>query len=282
MSEQGSAIRHLISPNRFAVLGIPFKAGRDFDERDSPTSTPVAIINETMAKHLFGDENPIGRKLISGMAQLQQEIVGVVADTHTAGLTTPPGAEMYYPVLQRPENFTAILVRTDGDPRALSASVRAALRDVDANLPLTNPGTMQDFVDQSMADRRLTMLLLVVFAALALVLASLGVYSVMAYSVTQRSGEIGIRMALGARAADVQHMVIRQGMKLAGVGMLIGLATALTLTRLMAALLFEVRPGEPLVYAAIAGMLGIVAVAACWIPSRRAARVDPMQALHSA
>jgi ABC-type antimicrobial peptide transport system permease subunit len=189
---------------------------------------------------------------------------------------------MYYPVLQRPENFTAILVRTDGDPRALSASVRAALRDVDANLPLTNPGTMQDFVDQSMADRRLTMLLLVVFAALALVLASLGVYSVMAYSVTQRSGEIGIRMALGARAADVQHMVIRQGMKLAGVGMLIGLATALTLTRLMAALLFEVRPGEPLVYAAIAGMLGIVAVAACWIPSRRAARVDPMQALHSA
>jgi ABC-type antimicrobial peptide transport system permease subunit len=117
---------------------------------------------------------------------------------------------------------------------------------------------------------------------LALVLASLGVYSVMAYSVTQRSGEIGIRMALGARAADVQHMVIRQGMKLAGVGMLIGLATALTLTRLMAALLFEVRPGEPLVYAAIAGMLGIVAVAACWIPSRRAARVDPMQALHSA
>jgi putative ABC transport system permease protein len=282
MSEQGSAIRHLISPNRFAVLGIPFKAGRDFDERDSPTSTPVAIINETMAKQLFGDENPIGRKLISGMAQLQQEIVGVVADTHTAGLTTPPGAEMYYPVLQRPENFTAILVRTDGDPRALSASVRAALRDVDANLPLTNPGTMQDFVDQSMADRRLTMLLLVVFAALALVLASLGVYSVMAYSVTQRSGEIGIRMALGARAADVQHMVIRQGMKLAGVGMLIGLATALTLTRLMAALLFEVRPGEPLVYAAIAGMLGIVAVAACWIPSRRAARVDPMQALHSA
>jgi ABC-type antimicrobial peptide transport system permease subunit len=189
---------------------------------------------------------------------------------------------MYYPVLQRPENFTAILVRTDGDPRALAASVRAALRDVDANLPLTNPGTMQDFVDQSMADRRLTMLLLVVFAGLALVLASLGVYSVMAYSVTQRSGEIGIRMALGARATDVQHMVLGQGMKLAGVGMLIGLATALALTRLMAALLFEVRPGEPLVYASIAAMLGMVAAAACWIPSRRAARVDPMAALHSA
>jgi len=282
MSEQASATRHLISPNRFAVLGIPFKAGRDFDERDTLASTPVAIINETMAKQLFGAENPIGRKLISGIMQLQQEIVGVVADTHTASLTTAPQAEMYYPTLQRPENFTAILVRTDGDPRALAASVRAALRDVDANLPLTNPGTMQDFVDQSMADRRLTMLLLVVFAGLALVLASLGVYSVMAYSVTQRSGEIGIRMALGARATDVQHMVLGQGMKLAGVGMLIGLATALALTRLMAALLFEVRPGEPLVYATIAAMLGVVAAAACWIPSRRAARVDPMAALHSA
>jgi putative ABC transport system permease protein len=242
----------------------------------------VAIINQTMAKQLFGDENPVGRKLVSGMAQVQQEIVGVVADSHTAGLTTPPVAEMFYPMLQRPENFTAILVRTDGDPRALTSSVRAALRDVDANLPLTNPGTMQDFVDQSMADRRLTMLLLVVFAALALVLASLGVYSVMAYSVTQRSSEIGIRMALGARAADVQHMVLGQGMKLTGIGMLIGFVVALALTRLMAALLFEVQPGDPLVYAVIAMLLGVIAAAACWLPSRRAARVDPMRALHAA
>jgi predicted permease len=282
LGEQPLAIRHLVSPNRFAVLGIPFKAGRDFDERDTPASTPVAIINQTMAKQLFAGENPIGRKLVSGMAQVQQEIVGVVADTHTAGLATAPVAEMFYPMLQRPENFTAILVRTDGDPLALTASVRAALRDVDANLPLTNPGTMQDFVDQSMADRRLTMLLLTVFAGLALILASLGVYSVMAYSVTQRSSEIGIRMALGARAADVQHMVLGQGMKLTGVGMLIGLVAALALTRLMAALLFEVRPGDPLVYAAIGLLLAVIAAAACWIPSRRAARVDPMKALHSA
>jgi putative ABC transport system permease protein len=282
LGEQPLAIRHLISPNRFAVLGIPIKAGRDFDERDTPASTPVAIINETMAKQLFADENPIGRKLVSGMAQVQQEIVGVVADSHTASLTTAPVAEMFYPMLQRPENFTAILLRTDGDPRALTASVRAALRDVDANLPLTNSGTMQDFVDQSTADRRLTMILLIVFAALALTLASLGVYSVMAYSVTQRSSEIGIRMALGARATDVQHMVLGQGMKLTGIGMLIGLVVALALTRLMAALLFEVRPGDPLVYAAIAALLGVIAAAACWIPSRRAARVDPMKALHSA
>ncbi|MGA8277745.1 MAG: FtsX-like permease family protein, partial [Rhodanobacteraceae bacterium] len=208
------------------------------------------------------------------------EIVGVVADVHTTSLTDAPVPEMYYPVLQRPENFTAILIRTDGDPHALTSSVRAALREVDANIPLIGIGTMQDFVDQSMADRALTMTLLVVFAALALILASVGVYSVMAYSVAQRSGEIGIRMALGARATDVQKMVIGQGMKLALIGIAIGLVAALALTRLMQALLFQIGASNPLIYLAIAILLCAVAVVACWIPSRRAARVDPMTALH--
>jgi putative ABC transport system permease protein len=189
---------------------------------------------------------------------------------------------MFYPVLQRPENFTGILVRTDGDPAALTMSVRAALHDVDSNIPLTNPGTLQALVDQSMADRRLTMALLLVFAALALVLASLGVYSVMAYSVSQRSAEIGIRMALGARAVNVQRMVIRQGMKLALIGVGIGLVAALAVTRLMTALLFEVRASDPLIYLGIGTLLCAIAAAACWLPSRRAARVDPMRALHSA
>ncbi len=283
LGEQPLAIRHLISPNRFGVLGIPVKLGRDFSERDTPSSPAVIIINEAMARQLFpGGENPLGQKLVTGMGQMTAEIVGVVADSHTASLTTAPVPEMFYPMLQRPENFTGILVRTDGDPLALTGSIRAALHDVDAGIPLTNPGTMQDFVDQSMADRQLTMTLLAVFAGLALVLASLGVYSVMAYSVTQRSGEIGIRMALGARAGDVQKMVIGQGMKLALVGVLIGLAAALALTQLMNALLFEVRASDPLIYLAIAALLSTVAASACWIPSRRAARIDPMQALHSA
>ena len=281
-AEQPLAIRHLISPNRFATLGIALKMGRDFDERDTPSSTPVAIINEAMAKKLFPDENPIGRKMVSGMAQLTQEIVGVVADSHTQNLTDPPVPEMFYPLLQRPENFTGILIRTEGDPSALTASVRAALRDVDAGIPLTNPGTMQQFVEQSMADRALTMTLLVVFAGLALVLATLGVYSVMAYSVAQRSGEIGIRMALGARAGDVQGMVIRQGMKLTAIGVLIGLVIAFAVTRLMTALLFQVGATDPVIYAGIATLLAAVAVAACWLPSRRAARVDPIRALHTA
>ena len=279
MSEQPLAIRHIISPNRFATLGIPVKLGRDFDERDTPSSPAVVIINETMAKQLFPGENPIGKKIVSGMAQWQQEIVGVVADSHTNGLTQPAAAEMFYPVLQRPENFTGVLIKTDGDPGALTASVRAALREVDPGIPLTNPGTMEAFVTQSMADRRLTMTLLIAFAGLALVLASLGVYSVMAYSVAQRRAEIGIRMALGAQPRDVRRMVLTQGMKLAGFGLAIGLLTALAVTRLMNALLFEVQTSDPGIYLGITALLALVAVLACWIPSTRAAKVDPMKAL---
>jgi predicted permease len=281
-SEQPLAIRHLISPNRFGLLGIPIKLGRDFTEQDTPSSPPAIIINEAMAKQLFPGESPLGQKLVTGMAQMTAEIVGVVADTHTVSLTTAPVPEMFYPVLQRPENFTGILIRTDGDPAALTASVRGALREVDSGIPLTNPGTVQNFVDQSMTDRQLTMALLVVFAGLALLLASLGVYSVMAYSVTQRSGEIGIRMALGARPTDVQKMVIGQGMKLALVGVVIGLASALALTQLMNALLFEVQPTNPPIYLIITALLCGVAVTACWLPSRRAARVDPMRAVRNA
>ena len=280
VSEQPLAVRHLISPNRFNLLGIPVVSGRDFTERDTLSSPPVVIINTAMAKLLFPNETPIGKKLVTGMSQWQQEIVGVVADSHTTGLTAAPVPEMFYPVAQRAENFIGILVRTDGDPMALTASVRAALHDVDPGLPLTNPGTLQQMVDQSIADRQLTMWLLAAFAGLALLLATLGVYSVMAYSVTQRSSEIGIRMALGARSGDVQKMVVRQGMKLTGIGVAIGLAVALAVSQLVAALLFEVRAVDPLIYVAVAALLGAVAAAACWLPSRRAARVDPMQALH--
>jgi putative ABC transport system permease protein len=187
---------------------------------------------------------------------------------------------MFYPVFQRPENFTGVLVRTDGDPAALTASVRAKLREVDPGLPLVAPDTLDHLFEQSMADRDLTMMLLIVFAGLALLLASLGVYSVMAYSVAQRSAEIGIRMALGAGSGQVQKMVIGQGMTLAAIGLAIGLLGALALTRLMQALLFEVRASDPVIYLSIAAILSAVAIAACWIPSRRAAGLDPTTALH--
>jgi putative ABC transport system permease protein len=209
-------------------------------------------------------------------------VVGVAANTHTQGLAQPPGPEMFYPVLQRPEQFTGILIRTEGDPTQLARSVRAALADVDPTVALTNPGTLQELVDQSTADRMLTMTLLLVFACLALVLASLGVYSVMAYSVAQRTDEIGVRMALGAGADDVLRMVLREGMVLAGIGLAIGVAGALALTRLMSTMLFEVGASDPVVYLAIGVLLAGTAALACWIPSRRAARVDPAKALQLA
>ena len=279
--ERPLAIRHLISPGRFALLGIPILAGRDFDEHDGPASRQVIIINEAMAKQLFPNESPLGHTLVTGMMGLEAEIVGVVANSHTASLTAPPGPEMFYPVLQRPEQFTGILIRTDTDPAALVRSVRAAVAEVDPSVALTNPATMQQLVDQSLADRKLTMNLLLAFAGLALLLASLGVYSVMAYSVAQRNAEIGIRMALGASAEMVQKMVLRHGMTLAGAGLAIGLAAALLVTRLMTTLLFDVGASDPLVYLSIGTLLSAVAALACWLPSRRAARVDPVRALEA-
>ena len=281
LSEQPLALRHVISPNRFGTLGIAIKQGRDFNESDTASSQHVVIINETMAKKLFPNENPIGQKLITGMAQMTQEVVGVVADTHTASLTTPPDAEMYYPILQRPEPFTVILLKTDLDPLGLTNSVRAALRDVDAGIPLTNPGTMDQLVAQSIVDRRLTMMLLAAFAGLALVLASIGIYSVMAYTVTQRTSEIGVRMALGAGPGDVVRMVVGEGMKLVLIGVAFGVAGALALTRLMTALLFEVRATDPIVYFAVIFVIGGVALLANFIPALRATRIDPMVALRN-
>jgi predicted permease len=279
--ERPLAIRNLISPGRFALLGIPIVAGRDFNEHDGPNSQQVIIINQTMAKQLFPNGNPLGQTLVTGMMGLEAQVVGVVADTRTAGLAAPPGPEMFYPVLQRPEQFTGILIRTDGDPAALTRSVRAAVADVDPSVALTNPGTLQELVDQSTADRKLTMNLLIAFACLALLLASLGVYSVMAYSVAQRNAEIGVRMALGASAETVQKMVLGQGMTLAGIGLAIGLAAALGLTRMMTAMLFDVGARDPAVYASIGALLAAVAALACWLPSRRAARVDPVRALEA-
>jgi putative ABC transport system permease protein len=273
------AVRNLISPGRFALLGIPIVAGRDFDERDTQHSRQVVIINEAMAEQLFPGESPLGYTLVTGMMGLEAEVVGVVANTHTQGLDAPPGPEMFYPVLQRPEQFTGILIRTDGDPTALTQSVRAAVADVDPTIPLTNPGTMEEIVDQSTADRELTMNLLLVFGCLALLLASLGVYSVMAYSVAQRTDEIGVRMALGAAAEDVLRMVLREGMALAGIGLAIGLVAALALTQLMSTMLFSVGASDPVIYLSIAALLAATAAFACWIPSRRAARVDPAKAL---
>jgi predicted permease len=281
LGDRPSAIRHLVSPNAFATLGIPLLRGRDFNERDRPDSPQTVIINEAFAKQFFPDQDPVGQKIMTGMGQRVAEIVGVVGNTQTVDLHTPPRAEYFLPVLQRGENFTTLLIRTEGDPAAFANPVRAALREIDPGQPLLNAQSLTTLITNSVADRRLVMTLLAAFAGLALILACLGVYSVMAYLVGQRTGEIGIRMALGASPGVVQRMILREGLRLTLFGVGLGLVTALGLTRLMSQLLFGVQAHDPLIYAGISTLICVVAACACWIPARRATKVDPLVALRT-
>ena len=281
LGERPNALRHLVGPNSFATLGIPLLQGRDFNERDRPGSPETVIINQAFAKQFFPGEDPVGRKLITGMGQKISEVVGVVGDTHTVGLNTAPQSEYFLPAFQRGENFTTILIRTEGDPAAFANSVRTALREIDPDQPLLNPQALTTLIEQAVADKKLAMLLLAAFAGLALVLACIGVYSVMAYVVSQRTGEIGIRMALGASPEAVLRMILGEGLKLTALGIGIGLLVALGVTRLMQKVLFEVQAHDPLIYAGISLLLCAVAAAACWVPARRATRVDPLVALRA-
>jgi predicted permease len=279
MSERPSANRHLVSPRYFTTLGIRLRAGRDFDERDSARVPHVVIVNETFARQHFPGENPLGRTLLTGMAELPSEIVGVVADVRSTGLNTPPEADYFLPALQRPEAFTNFLVRTSLDPTSMTSAVREALRAVDPDLPLLEPQALSTRIAATIADRRLALALLAGFAALALVLASLGVYSVMAHLVAYRTSEIGIRMALGASPGVVLRMVLGHGRRLTLLGIGLGVAGAFFVSKLMQQALFEVNPADPVIYLAVATMLLVIAEAASWLPARRATRIDPVIAL---
>ncbi len=281
MSERPHANRHLVSPRYFSTLGIPIRAGRDFDERDSARVPHVVIVNETFARPHFPGEDPIGRRLITGMGQLPSQIVGVVADVRSTSLNTPAEADYFLPALQRPETFTNILVRTNVSSAAMAAAVRDALRGVDPELPLLQPQALTTRIAQTVANRKLALVLLAGFAALALLLASLGVYSVMAHLVAYRTGEIGLRMALGASPAAVMRMVLSHGRRLTLVGIALGIAGALAVSRLMQQALFEVDPADPFVYLALSVTLLLVAECASWFPARRATRIDPVIALRT-
>jgi predicted permease len=281
MSERPNANRHLVSPRYFTTLGIPIRAGRDFDERDSARVPHVVIVNETFARRHFPGEDPIGRTLITGMGQLPSQIVGVVTDVRSTTLNAPPEPDYFLPALQRPETFTNILVRTNLTPTAIAPLVRDALRAVDAELPLLQPQMLSTRIAETVANRRLALVLLAGFAALALVLASLGVYSVMAHLVAFRTSEIGLRMALGASPAAVMRMVLGHGRRLTLVGIALGVAGALVVSRLMQQALFEVDPADPLVYLALSVTLLLVAECASFFPARRATRIDPVVALRT-
>jgi predicted permease len=281
MSERPHANRHLVSPKYFQTLGIPIRAGRDFDERDSARVPHVVVVNETFARLHLPGEDPIGKTLITGMGQLPSQIVGVVADVRSTNLNTPPGPDYYLPALQRPETFTNILVKSRSTPIAMAAQVREALRSVDPDLPLLDPETLEARIAQTVADRRLALVLLGAFAALALLLASLGVYSVMAHLVAFRTSEIGIRMALGASPGLVLRMVLGHGRKLTLLGIALGIAGGLAVSRLMQQVLFEVNPADPLIYLAVSVALLLVAELASFLPARRATRIDPVVALRA-
>jgi putative ABC transport system permease protein len=281
LSERPQANRHLVSPRYFATLGIPILAGRDFDERDNPRVPHVVIVNETFARRHFPDENPIGRTLVTGMAQLPSQIVGVVADVHGASLSAPPEADYFLPALQRPEAFTNILVRTNVRPAAMLPAVREAVRSVDPDLPLLQPQPLSARVERSVADRKLALMLLGGFAVLALVLASLGVYSMMAHLVTFRTSEIGLRMALGASPGVVMRMVLSHGRRLTLIGIAVGIAGALAVSRLLQQTLFAVDATNPLIYLALSVFLLLVTECASWFPARRATRIDPVIALRA-
>jgi predicted permease len=281
LSERATATRHLVSPRYFSTLGIPLRAGRDFDERDNTRVPQVVIINDTFARRLFPGENPIGRTLITGMVQRPAQVVGVVADIRGETLNTPPEPEYFLPVLQRPEATTNVLVRSHLPPAGVATLVRQALRTIDPDLPLLQPDALTTRIAQTVANRKLALMLLAAFATLALVLATLGVYSVTAHLVAFRTSEIGLRMALGASPDSVMRMVLGHGRRLTLAGIALGITGALVVSRLMQQALFEVEPTEPLVYIVLSITLLLAAEAAAFFPARRATRIDPLIALRT-
>ncbi len=275
--------RWLAGATYFQTMNIPLIKGRFFDDRDVATSQPVAIIDETLQHKYWGDEEALGKR-ISFQRDPQgnpiwREIVGVVGHVRHRGLEGESPVQYYLPHRQLSNGGMYVVVRTANEPSASAAAVRAQIQAVDRELPVYRVTTMEQVVADSMTQRRFAMTLLGIFAAVALILASVGLYGVMAYSVTQRTHEIGIRLALGAKTADVLKMVVGQGMVLAAIGLAIGLLAAFGLTRLMTTLLFGVSATDPFIFALLPLVLASVAVAASWIPARRATKVDPMIAL---
>src|SRR5262245_985003 len=271
-----------VSANYFEAMGIRLLKGRGFTSADTGDSTKVVVINETLARRIWPGEDPIGKRLKQGWPESQspwREVVGVVADVKLNGVERDTPMQTYLPLVQEPARSVGLVVRTVGDPLVEGDAVERAIHSIDKDLPVSAIRSMEQLLGISMAQRRLTLTLLLSFAALALLLAGVGIYGVISYSVRRRTHELGIRMALGAQRRDVLKLILTQGLKLALIGVVIGLLTAFALTRWMETLLFNVRPTDPLTFGVIAFVLLLVALFACWLPARRATKVDPMVAL---
>jgi putative ABC transport system permease protein len=275
----------VVGPDYFGTMSIPLRTGRLFTAQELAEEKHVAIINQAFADKYLHGVNPLGQKAAVYMKSLAEseiqpsEIIGVVGDVHQMGLDTAPEPTVYWPLPELVYSGMTILARTSNDPLALVSAARAELRKIDPELPMASVATMDQLLADSLSRSRFTMLLLGIFAAVALLLAAVGIYGLIAYSVTQRTQELGIRIALGAQRRDVLRLVLTQGTRLTLLGVAIGVFAALVLSRLLATLLFGVSATDPLTFAGVAGLLAFVALLACFIPARRATRVDPIVAL---
>jgi putative ABC transport system permease protein len=272
-----------VSPGYFATMSIPVVGGRDFSEHDAADSPRVIVISQSTARKLFPDTDAIGKTIVTGSlgGGTRCEIVGIVGDVRSVNLAQPNDVEFYLPFTQRPLDFAQIVVRTAGNPLRMLNDVRAAVRAVDPELPLNQPRALVDVADASLGQRKLLMTLLGAFAGLALLLATVGIYSVVAYLVGQRRGEIGVRLALGASNADVLRLVTLDGLRPVTAGLAIGVVGVATLGRLLTTQLYGVSALDPTVLAAAVSTLGAVGLIACLVPARRATRIDPAIALRA-
>jgi predicted permease len=269
----------VVSDGYFAAAGIPLRSGREFTDRDRATSARVVVVNETLARTLWPGQNPLGQAIATDGGRT---VVGVVADVRHTTLEAPGGSEMYLPIRQTAD-FAAmqLVVRTSLPANSLAAGIRAALRPLDPNLPVREFVMFQDLVDEAVSPRRFLVLLLAGFAGFALVLASLGIYAVISFSVSQRVQEIGIRMALGASPGDVQMRILLRTLVLAGSGLGLGMVASRALANGLGSMLFGVTAGDPATFIEVGALLIPVAALAGYIPAWKASRIDPMIALRS-
>lgn len=283
-ARQPDAQNRVATPDWFKAMGIPLLRGRTFADSDDDKASRVAVVNQAFVRKFFPESDPLGKRIRLGALGKKEfpwtTIVGVIGDVRGYGLHEPPLPEMYRPLAQiRDTSSMSLVLRTSGSPGALASSVRTALAEIDPGQPIFDLMTVEQMVSASLDQRRFTLTLMVLFGGVALLLAVVGIYGVMAYTVAQRTQEIGIRLALGAPAGEVLRMLLRDGMRLVATGLLVGTGVALVLTRIAASLLYGVSASDAVTYAAIASVLTSVALVAILLPARRAMRVDPMQAL---
>jgi putative ABC transport system permease protein len=285
--EQGTAAAkpmaefNIVSPDYLKVLGIPLLGGRMLERRDREGAPRVAIINHSLAQHHWPRQNPLGRKILINNGQLPVEIVGVIGDVREHSLDQPVTDLIYVPFAQFPNLGPSLMARTQGDPMAVARTVVQRLYEVDPNQPAGRIQSLEQYRADSIAAPRLTANLLGLFALLALAIAAAGIGGVMALAVSQRTHEIGVRMAIGARPAEIVRLILSQGMGLALAGVIIGVAAAFALTSAVKSFLFGVTPNDPATFLGVAAVLTAAALAACYLPARRAAQVDPLRALRT-